>query len=85
MESSSFNCEYKREPKADKEQDMEQNVELAFPEPRSSKWESGKGTDAGESASNVHYTLNFPTVNDSKKRKESMQSMILKARTFTHQ
>lgn len=44
-------------------------MESVFPEPQSSKWESGKGTDAGESASShVHHTLSFPTANDRKKR-----------------
>lgn len=44
-------------------------MESVFPEPQSSKWESGKGTDAGESASShVHHTLSFHTANDRKKR-----------------
>lgn len=51
------------------QQDIEQNVESVFPEPQSSKWESGKGTDAGESASShVHHTLSFPTANERKRR-----------------
>lgn len=51
------------------QQDMEQNVASVFPEPQSSKWESGKGPDAGESASShVHHTLSLPTANDRKER-----------------
>jgi hypothetical protein len=56
LEALASNHEYEGEVGAYEQQDTQQNVESVFLEPQSYKRESGKQTDAGDSAKNVHHT-----------------------------